>query len=277
MRLAIQIVAALIVITATAVLGYRLGTGRGPRSMMWALLGATPAAAAPLNVATITPPTDTPTQLPIATQTPVQETATPIPRVTLPPVFTPTPVKPTPVPQQRQTSSSANSQNSPSSVPAIIPSATRRPANTATPTFTPTSTPTATPTPQYDFIVVELREIPRPEYRDTAIIRGRLIDQKGNPVPGAYFQIDSDGTPKFEAVEPHGATRVDGTATFVVTKGRFAVRVLGGRSEYAGWMVTGRTGVGPMSDWEFTFQTTRAIPAGTLVSPTSTPPPTPTP
>jgi hypothetical protein len=120
-----------------------------------------------------------------------------------------------------------------------------------------------------------LKEIPRPEYRDRATIRGRLIDQKGNLVPGAYFQIDSDGTPKFEATEPHGAAPANGTATFIVTKGRFAVRVLGGRSEYAGWMVTGSTSAGPMSDWEFTFKTTQLLQPGILVSPTNTPTPVP--
>lgn len=126
----------------------------------------------------------------------------------------------------------------------------------------------------YDYIVVELKEIPRPQFRDTATIRGRLIDQKGQLIPGAYFQIHSDGVPQFVAVEPHGNAPSDGTVSFNVTRGRFAVRVLGGRSEDAGWMVTGVTGVGPMSDWEFTFQATGPIPPGLLVSPTNTSTPT---
>ena len=271
MRLPILIATILIVIAAGG-LGYGLGQRIGPSTTASALLGATPVASAPLDTLALT---GTPTQTPTATATIVLATASPVPRATLPPVFTPTPIKVIAAPATGQKPGSANPSKTAGATPPPQPTNTTRPTFTPTATPTHTFTPTATPTPEYDFVVVELTAIPRPEYRDTAIIRGKLIDQKGNLVPGTYFQIDSDAVPKWEAVEPHGTTPADGTATFVVTKGRFAVRVLGGRSEYAGWMVTGTPGSGPMSDWEFAFQLTQPLPPGILVSPTSTPTPAP--
>jgi|GEM_PF-5326846 len=269
MRVIVVIITAIIV-CAAAGMGYVVGTRLGPRSGTAAFQAMTPVSAAPLETVAQATLIGTATATPTSTATPVLATATLVPRATLPPVFTPTSI-PRVAPPVRV----------PPSATPRPPTATTQPTDTRIPSFTPTATatrtPTATPTPAYDFVVVELKEIPQPGYRDTAYIRGRLIDQKGNLVPGAYFQIASDGTPQFVAVEPHGDTPADGTATFAVTKGRFAVRVLGGRSEYAGWMVTGQTGVGTMSDWEFAFQTTRPVAANILVSPTPTPTATPGP
>lgn len=103
-------------------------------------------------------------------------------------------------------------------------------------------------------MVVSLKEIPNPTPRSIAYIRGKLIDRNGNLVKGAQFQIQSDGVPVFTAIEP--LTPGDGTVEFPVTAGRFFVQVVGGRSEQAGWMVTGQAGQATMSDWEFVFQTT---------------------
>jgi hypothetical protein len=88
-----------------------------------------------------------------------------------------------------------------------------------------------------------------------AYIRGRLIDREGNLIPGTRFEIKSDGVPIWTAIGPDRVR--DGTVEFAVTRGRFAVRVLGGRSQEAGWMQTGQEGDPRMSDFEFVLQTTR--------------------
>src|SRR5262249_43431062 len=88
MRLIVTFVTVLIFI-AIAGVSYGMGARLGLKSTVSAILGATPAAAA--QIGTPTPSIDPPTRSPIATATQILETATPIPRVTLPPVFTPTP------------------------------------------------------------------------------------------------------------------------------------------------------------------------------------------
>ncbi len=99
-------------------------------------------------------------------------------------------------------------------------------------------------------------QIPQAASGDTAYIRGKLIDRKGNLVKGAQFRIRSDAIPgDWEAIGPP-PDQADGTVVFPVTRGRFSVRVVGGRSQEAGWMTTGAPGQQQMSDWEFVFQTT---------------------
>lgn len=136
---------------------------------------------------------------------------------------------------------------------------------TATPTVrpvspTPTSTlppsPTATPTPAFDFVVQTIRAQPVPGSRGVAYIRGRAVDRNGQLIPGVQFEIQSDGVPPWTATGPQRA-RADGTVTFPVTRGRFVVRVVGSRSEDAGWMETGQPGSAAMTDWEFVFHSTR--------------------
>lgn len=95
-----------------------------------------------------------------------------------------------------------------------------------------------------------------PGSRTTAVIRGRMVDRNGQLVAGTRFSIVSDGTPQWSATEPPAA-RADGTVAFSVTRGGFAVRVEGGRSQDTGFLMTGRTGEDRLSDWEFVFQTTR--------------------
>jgi hypothetical protein len=104
-------------------------------------------------------------------------------------------------------------------------------------------------------VVTNITELPRPEFRDVATIRGRQIDRSGRPVTGVTFEIRSDAFPPWTTTGQARAS--DGLVEFVVTKGRFAVRVVGGRSQDAGWMQTGQTSAGPMSDFDFTFQTTQ--------------------
>lgn len=151
-------------------------------------------------------------------------------------------VAPTPLPQPGS-SGTASATKTPS-VPSV------------TPTATPSPSPTSTPTPAFDYVVQALREVPVPGNRKVAYIRGSVVDRNGQMVPGVQFEIQSDAVPPWTAVGPPVA-RADGTVTFPVTRGRFIVRVLGGRSEDAGWMVTGAPGNDTMSDWEFVFQAIR--------------------
>jgi hypothetical protein len=124
-----------------------------------------------------------------------------------------------------------------------------------TPTPTP-QPPTATPTPAFDYVVVSIKEVPVSGARDIASIRGRLIDRNGKLVPGTHFGIKSDSIPPWTVVEPHDPLPADGTVVFTVTRASFAIWVEGGRSQDAGWMLTGRPGQAQMSDWEVTFQLT---------------------
>ncbi|MGH2460596.1 MAG: hypothetical protein ACRDIY_17220, partial [Chloroflexota bacterium] len=168
---------------------------------------------------------------------------------TLPPVHTPTPAatptsKPTATTQATATSTS------------VPPTPTQPPVPSATPIPTATLVPTATPTPAYDYIVRSIQQVPLASSGDIAHVRGKLIDLNGNLVKGTEFEIWSDGSPQWSAVYPP-PDQADGTVDFAVTRGKYAVSVVGGRSQDAGWMVTGQTGQPGMSDWTFVFQTTR--------------------
>lgn len=134
--------------------------------------------------------------------------------------------------------------------PTVRPTATPPPP----PTFTPTPVPpTATPTPAWDYVVVSITKSPLPGAPSVASIRGRLLDRSGKPVPDAQFAIRSDAFPPWTATATADA---GGNVVFTVTKGRFAVDVVGGRSQDAGWMETGQAGQDQMSDFTFVFQAT---------------------
>ena len=284
----LKVVVSLLVVGVVAVLGYvltpqigNLGEGR---------VSAAAFQPTPTSISLTSTPASTMTPTPGASRS-NRAIGTPIAiaRATLPPVFTSTMIPPSTrvvaiVPTVVPPGANGLALTT---VPTVAPTARPAPSSTPTPTSTRTSTPTPTPTPLYDFVVSELKEIPQPQYRDVAYIRGKLVDANGNLIKGAYFEIRTDAIPlPWTAAYPFGSIPADGTAVFPVSKGTFSVRVVGGRSEYAGWMVTGRTGVGPMSDWEFTFVTTSsnvplAIPSSTSTSTpqpvfTSTPLPTPT-
>lgn len=219
----------------------------------------TPAAStspSPSPTATLTPeqtsvgsPAAASTESPVSTPGPSSPTPKAQIVTTLPPVFTPTRVA-TPVPSVTPTREATATATS---VPAT-PTQPVPPSSTPVPTATPI--PTATPTPAYDYIVRSIREIPLASSRDIAHIQGKLIDRNGQLVKGTEFEIWSDGSPQWSAVYPP-ADQADGTVDFAVTRGKYAVRVVGGRSQDAGWMVTGQTGQDGMSNWTFVFQTTR--------------------
>jgi hypothetical protein len=278
----------ILVITALILCG-SVGLGIVAPTRLNRLMGGATAAAPPLVVAT------TPTTTPEATLTPTaigrgtsptQLVQAAIPRATLPPVYTPTSIPPPPTatappPAATATPSESGASAKPvertSSVTGGSPPKPAARIIPPTPSATLVPTSTATPTPSYDFIVGEIKEIPRPESRDTAYIRGRVVDANGENIKGAYFEIRSDAIPvAWTALYPHGTTPADGTAVFPVAKGRYSVRVVGGRSQWAGWMVTGQPGVSTMSDWEFTFQTTSPSASGLLHAEVYTPTPTST-
>jgi hypothetical protein len=51
--------------------------------------------------------------------------------------------------------------------------------------------------------------------------------------------------------------QTNGTATFPVTRGKFNLVVVGGRSQSTHWLQTGVPSDPQMSDWDVTFQSTR--------------------
>jgi hypothetical protein len=195
-------------------------------------------------------PMSTPTASPIATPTALA-TEVRAPIATILPRFTSTPL-PTP---SRVPMAVANVPPAPAKDSPVVrlqpPTATESP----TPVPTRPRPPTATPTPAWDYVVKSFTAVAVPGARDIAYIRGRLVDRNGHLVPGARFRIRSDGVPTWTTVEPP-ASRADGTVEFPVTRGRFVVSVVGGRSQEAGWMVTGQTGQDQMTDWEFVFEAT---------------------
>lgn len=229
-------------------------------------VGPSPIASATASPSPTASASETPTATSAGPRTPTAATspsstprvANPTPRVviviTLPPVSTPTRQPRSGAPAASGGSATATATRTPRPTATATPTLTPTPSPTATPTAT--QTPTATATPAYDYIVRSIREFPLASAGDIAHIRGRLIDRNGNLVKGTEFEIWSDGVPQWSAVYPP-PDRADGTVDFSVTRGKFAVRVVGGRSQDAGWMVTGETGKPGMSDWTFVFQETR--------------------
>lgn len=265
------LIVAVTIVGIVVLLGYMLpfmGGGKSQFGRISAKLGlAKPADAQALPQIVLSPSASSSVTPSATVQTsptpePPPATWTPEPRATLPPVFTPTATpRPTTTPNPSLTAQAVSATRAGGAPAAVVapPIVQRREPPPPRATFTPTATPrpTFTPTPAYDYIVKSFKAIPEPGYPSTAQIRVRLIDKNGQLVKGTHFEIRSDAIPDtWTAIEPHTGP-ADGTAVFIVTKGNFVVRVVGGRSEYAGWLTTGNPDNGKMSSFDVTFETTR--------------------
>ncbi|MBI2848995.1 MAG: PilN domain-containing protein [Chloroflexi bacterium] len=203
------------------------------------------------------PPPGTPLPIPIPT---------PIPPITFTPAV---PLTPTPTPRPTPTTT-------PISPLVLTPTSTPTSLRTPTPIFTPTrtSTPTAspTPTPAFDYIVLKKERTAYPGPDDlNNVIRGRVINLIGEPVPGLKFRL-STCCPAWSAEYPRSLDpSSNGTFEFTVNRGNFILEITGQRAQQVTDLSTDVFSFKGYHVWEVVFQTTFGPPF-----PTPTPIPTPT-
>lgn len=161
----------------------------------------------------------------------------------------------------------------PTATPA--PGATPTPQATPTPEATPSPTPQPVPTPAYDYVIVSARRTsyPLPDNR-YSIIKGRVLDREGRPVPGLRFRVQSC-CPPWQAEYPPPSLTSDGTFEFVVGRWIFDVFIVGPDGSLLSEMARGLDTDGSTFTgyhvWNVVFQQRGAQPAPQAVTPTPEP------